>query len=135
MVSVTSELGPMTATVLWLLVDSGKVDPRFCSRTMPWWAASRANCWWAGVHTSLGPKFPYGWADGSPSNMPSLIWTVMVLARALLTSISLSRPLFTAVSVWIARNGPQSKSKPSYHHHKVRKLTSMLKIVKKKKKP
>lgn len=106
----------MTATVLWRAVESGREAPRFWSKTMLCRAASRARYWWAGVHTSLGPKFPYGCADGSPSNMPNLIWTVSVLAKALFTSISLSSPLLIAFSVWIARNGPQSKSKPAISH-------------------
>lgn len=113
MVTVTSELGPITATVLWRLVERGSERPRFSNRTMPCLAASRASCWWAGVHTSLGPRFPYWWADGSPSNIPNLIWTVIVFAKAQLISSWLTSPLLTAASVWIARNGPQSKSKPA----------------------
>lgn len=113
MVTVTSELGPITAIVRWRAVDSGSDRARFCSSTMPCRAASRASCWWAGVQTSFGPRFPKGCLDGSPSNMPNRIWTVSVWAKAPLTSASLSFPARMADSVWIARKGPQSKSKPA----------------------
>lgn len=80
---------------------------------MPCLAASRASSWWAGLHTSFGPRSPNGWAEGSPSNMPSRIWTVTVLTKALSTSASLTNPFFMASWVWTARKGPQSKSKPA----------------------
>lgn len=58
MVFVTLALGPITASDLMDVGESGKDPILFLRRTIPCLAASRANSWFAGVHTSFGPSFP-----------------------------------------------------------------------------
>lgn len=113
MVLVTLALGPITAKDLMAEEDRGNDPGLFLSKTIPCLAASRASSWCCGVHTSLGPRFPYSCLLGGPSKNPRRINVAKLFLMALSTSDSFSSPAFTAASVCWPRNEPQLRSNPA----------------------
>lgn len=125
---MTLPLGPITAKDLMAVGDRGSVPAVFLSNTIPCLAVSRASSWFSAVHTSFGPRFPYGCLLGLPSKKPRRIKVPKLFEMALSMAASFKSPPFTAPSVYFPRNDPQFKSNPAQLKHVANHLV-MIKMV------